>query len=87
MPTSGVRGGRREPEPSIDDLGSEPSRGSRERELDAEEMLEDELVLRDLGRLGPAWWDSGMEGSSFGEPGRESPNGGRIGVVIDIFRE
>lgn len=69
--------------------GPVPSRGSRERELDAEEdeMFDDELVLRDFGRLGPAWLDSGMDGNSDGEPGCESSNGGRMGVVMDIFRE
>lgn len=90
MLASGVRGGLRGEEgPSKDVLDSEPSRGSRERELDAdeEEILEDELVLRDLGRLGPAWCDSGIEGSSDGEPGRESSRGGKMGVAIEILRE
>jgi hypothetical protein len=44
-------------------------------------------VLREEGLLGPASMerDSGMEGNSIGEPGRESA--GRVGVLIEILRE
>jgi hypothetical protein len=47
----------------------------------------EEWVLREEGLLGPASIerDSGMEGNSIGEPGRESA--GRIGVLIEIFLE
>jgi hypothetical protein len=47
----------------------------------------DEWVLREEGLLGPASIerDSGMEGSSTGEPGRESA--GKVGVLIEIFLE
>jgi len=49
----------------------------------------EEWVLRDEGLLGPASIvierDSGIEGNSVGEPGRDSA--GRIGVLIEILRE
>jgi hypothetical protein len=46
------------------------------------------LVLSDAGLLGPASCivlDSGMDGRSIGEPGRDSF--GRCGVLIEILRE
>lgn len=68
-------------------------RFKRDWEPDAEEILEDEweCALRNEGRLGPASLldtrDSGIDGSSLGDPGRGLSTGGRIGVLMEILRE
>lgn len=88
----GVRGGRRGRDDSPEWREPFSSRGSRDRELEAdEEKLEGVCVLREVGRLGPASalleYDSGIEGNSEGDVGRDPSNGGRIGVVMLILRE